>query len=150
MNEVILHISDVHFGWEGNEDVDLTKRELCLSGLINLIKKIEADWKPTVICLTGDIGWKGSRQDYDKANVWINLLLNTCGLSDENLILCPGNHDVIREKSSRIPRPHDAADADKTLRLPLPPYIEDFFSSYIDFCKQKKYQHTLPMDTNLF
>jgi hypothetical protein len=138
MAEIILHISDVHFGWEGNDDVELTKRSLCLNGLINCIQNIDSKWKPTVICLTGDIGWKGSSHDYDKAREWIDALLSACGISDENLVLCPGNHDVIREKSSRLPRPHNSTDADKVLRLPLPPYIEDFFSNYINFCKSKK------------
>ena len=51
---VILHISDLHFGWGGQEK-ERAERDLALNGLLNQLRALEKDWAPHLICVSGDI-----------------------------------------------------------------------------------------------
>lgn len=135
MSKVILHISDLHFGLErGAEVTGLDKRELVLSHLIQYVKTLSEDWKPDIICISGDIGYGGKKEDYNKATKWIENLLGAVHLTPEDLIVCAGNHDVDRGVRG-ISYPHDANDADETLGLPIPEHILKKFEEYSIFCE---------------
>ncbi len=47
----ILHISDLHFGWEGDHPNGKADRKVCLDSLLNEISKLEKPWKPSIVCL---------------------------------------------------------------------------------------------------
>lgn len=86
---VILHLSDLHFGWEGNTK-SKDDREIALQGLLSTLRGLDKDWKPDCVCITGDIGWKGKTDDYTLAVDWISGLLATLGLEPDALFICPG------------------------------------------------------------
>src|SRR5690348_1648162 len=90
--QTILHLTDLHFGWEGNDSSALADRKVCLEGLLIQLRMLEPEWKPTIICVTGDIGWRGISADYTQAKEWLDELLRVCGLTYRELVMCAGNH----------------------------------------------------------
>jgi predicted MPP superfamily phosphohydrolase len=133
--QAILHLTDIHFGWEGDSPSGLAERKLCLDGLLGELKKLEPPWKPTIICLTGDIGWRGAAPDYSAAKGWIDQVLAICGLSYDSLVVCAGNHDVVRSIAKKLPRPESAGEADEVLAPPVAEHFESPFASFTSFCK---------------
>jgi calcineurin-like phosphoesterase family protein len=131
---VILHISDLHFGWDGDEN-KRTDRTLALRGLLSQLEHLAADWQPNVVCISGDIGWRGHRSDYEDAKQWICQLLKQLQLSAEALIMCPGNHDLDRDVAKRNARPNSPAEADEVLGIPIPEHFQKPFQAFADFCK---------------
>lgn len=132
---IILHLSDLHFGGDWNPQRK-AERQIVLGRLIELVAAQEAAWKPTCICISGDIAYRGKREDYDAAEEWLKKLLETLDLSFADVIPCPGNHDVCRPVAERNARPNAATEADKILELPVPSHLEKPFAEYSAFCKR--------------
>jgi hypothetical protein len=133
--KTILHLTDVHFGWEGDDPSGQANRKVCLEGMLAVVKRLEPPWKPTVICMTGDVAWRGSRRDYEEAKTWLDELLEACGLTYNELVVCAGNHDVIRPKAEKIPRPDSTRNADQVLSPPIAEHFQGPFADFIDFSK---------------
>ena len=134
--ETILHITDIHFGWEGDHPGQKAERTVCLEGLLREVPKLEPPWKPSVICLTGDVGWRGVVADYVEAKKWLDRLIECCGLDYSQLVACPGNHDIIREQARALCRPSTSGEADEVLKPPLAEHYLRPFSGYSNFCKE--------------
>jgi len=131
---VILHLSDLHFGAEKGNASGLDEREVVLRSLIDFIKVQPQEWHPEIVCISGDIGYAGKESDYAAAVEWLKQLINATGLSPNDIILCPGNHDAdlgIRG----IGFPTDADIADEWLSLPVPPHLQNRFAAFSRFCK---------------
>ena len=133
--QTILHLTDTHFGWEGDSPSGLAERKVCLEGLLVELEKLESPWKPTIICLTGDIGWKGVVSDYAAAKEWLDQLLKVCGLSYDSLIVCAGNHDVVRPIAKKLSRPESAAESDEVLAAPVAAHFQGPFGPFASFCR---------------
>jgi len=131
----VLHLTDLHFGWD-RDPTEAAERELALDGLISAASTLRDRWHPDMVCLTGDVGWRGSVSDYELARKWLERLLQRLNLGFGDVVTCPGNHDVDRSISGRIPRPANSRDADQCLRVPLSA-IPTFsaFSAFSAFCK---------------
>lgn len=129
---VILHLSDLHFGYD--KDEAKAERSNALNHLASVIGEQESDWNPTVICITGDIAMRASSQDYSEAKAWLSDLLSKLNLTPKSLVICPGNHDIVRDIASGYPPPKDSEIADRILRFKhfekhVPPFVE-----YQNFC----------------
>ena len=123
---VILHLTDLHFGWEGgpNQQTLQAQRTNCLNALHKALQKLIADpgnenWKPDIVAITGDLGWKGAPSDYALLRKWLDGLLQGLGLGYDSVVVCPGNHDINREVADDVMVPTDQADADRRLALPI-------------------------------
>lgn len=141
MNITILHLSDLHFGMEpGGEKVSTTtmaQRNNTLKGLAKTLQGLEKEWKPGIVVISGDIGWKGSASDYNTAGVWIKEhLLKGFGLKPEDLVLCPGNHDINRQATIGFFPPDKVEDAHTCLSIENLENPLRFFSAYESFCKE--------------
>jgi hypothetical protein len=132
---VVLHLSDLHFGWEGDEN-GRTNRNLALNGLFRLLSKLKKDWRPDCVCISGDVGWAGRADDYKDARRWIEQLLNELNLLPEALLMCPGNHDAKRDVAQRNARPGSAEEADRVLAIPIQEHYEKPFEAFTEFCKE--------------
>lgn len=97
---------------------------------------LPTEWKPTIVCLSGDIGWYGSEADYKLAKSWLDELLDCCGLDYSRVLVAAGNHDIIFDRASYSSPPSNWADADQFLRLPIAPMYKDAFENYTQFCAQ--------------
>ncbi len=64
------------------------------------LAELPAGWRPTIICLSGDIGWQGTEADYKLAKAWLDELLAGCGLDYTRVLVAAGNHDIIRNVAS--------------------------------------------------
>jgi len=133
--ETILHISDLHFGWEGDDLHGKANRKTCLDGLLDEVSRLEKPWAPTIVCLSGDVGWKGAETDYKEAKQWLDRLLDSCKLDYERLTVCPGNHDANRVLARKNARPATATEADEVLAPPLAEQYLRPFSGFVEFCK---------------
>jgi len=131
---IILHMSDLHFGWDGDEN-ERANRYLALNGLLDLLANLKAEWKPNCISISGDIGWKGQDSDYRAAKEWITRLLKTLELAPDALFMCPGNHDMDRAVAKRNARPTTSDEADNVFGIPIPESYIKPFQAFIDFCK---------------
>ncbi len=109
---VVLHISDLHFGIENDKSdktkyVRLRQKEM-LTSLIDTIKDIVNDspsWKPDIIAISGDISWTGQLEEYKLYKKEFAIPLSTAlNISEDRIITCPGNHDIIRSKVSGLNR----------------------------------------------
>ena len=135
-NTIILHLSDLHFGWDGTE-LHGTDRTLALNGLLQRLRELEPEWKPNILTITGDIGWKGEQSDYKESKLWLQKLLEATELSAEALFLCPGNHDLKRSLAKTNPRPSTAKEADEVLsNKKVPEHFQKPFENYISFCRE--------------
>jgi hypothetical protein len=133
---VILHLTDLHFGYKSASNSERDNRQLALDSLLSTIGAIHEDWKPSIICLSGDIAYSGSREDYQLALVWLRQLLEACQIGPERVIACPGNHDVIRARALQQERPSNAGIADRILITDIPPVFNGIFAGYIEFCQE--------------
>jgi predicted phosphodiesterase len=131
--QVILHLSDVHFGCDKSGSA-LALRLLALDGVISAINKLEPEWRPTIVCLSGDIAYRGKSAEYDEAAKWLEKLLKEFSIPPDHVVICAGNHDIDRDKVT-YDRPADSAEADKMLSHPLDLMYQAPFGAYVDFAK---------------
>jgi len=140
----ILHISDLHFGLELVPDKNITstsleKRNDALDKLINEIEKIGSTWKPNIIVVTGDIGWKCKETDYEEAGKWFSKLIDAMGLGVEDIVLCPGNHDIDRKAGTSLMNLVTIDDANEHLTKDDPKNFLlrcEPFHNYVEFCRK--------------
>lgn len=133
IRQVILHLSDVHFGCDKSESARAL-RQLALNGITSAILKLEPEWRPTIVCLSGDIAYRGKSSEYEDAAKWLEKLLTELSIAPDHVVICAGNHDIDRDKVIYA-RPADAADADKMLSFPLDAKYEIPFEAYFGFAK---------------
>ena len=104
----ILHLSDLHFGIEVSDSCPINRKkdhERALEKLIATLRTIpiqHPDWKPDVVAISGDIGWSASETDYQAATEFLLKLLDSFGLSSTDLLCCPGNHDLIKDRNRSL------------------------------------------------
>lgn len=131
---VLLHLTDLHFGWNAADPAATTQRTLSLDSLLRTLAELPSEWRPTLICLSGDIGWTGSAGDYQLAKTWLDELLGCCGLDYSRVLVAAGNHDVVRGEATYFARPATAAEADVALRLPVGRVYQFAFGPFTEFC----------------
>jgi predicted MPP superfamily phosphohydrolase len=135
----ILHLSDLHFGAECNLKIletALALRKSTLDGIFDLFPKFGPDWNPDIIVISGDIGWKGNEKNYNESDAWLRKLLNSLKLNSNDLIICPGNHDIDRDRTTGMEPPISSDCADDWLSVEN---LDNFlrpFSDFAKFCEQ--------------
>lgn len=85
-----LLLSDIHWLAVANElDPDATMRNAFLRDVEDFCKKGAFDH----ILISGDIAFKGSRDEYEKAFNFLSLLCEKAKCDIEQIYVIPGNHD---------------------------------------------------------
>src|SRR5208337_1659465 len=133
MRQVVLHLSDVHFGCDKSESARAL-RQLALDGITAALLKLDPEWRPTIVGLSGDIAYRGKSSEYEEAAKWLSKLLKELSILPDHVLICAGNHDIDRDKVTYT-RPEDAAEADRMLSCPLDPRYEIPFEAYTEFAK---------------
>lgn len=136
MNNIIniLHLSDLHFGDESI--TDSTRRKNVLDKLIDILKNEDKSWKPHLMVISGDIGWKGAKDDYQLAKEWLHRLLSTLELTANELITCVGNHDIDLDDAEFLRIPSDSQTADHMLKVENLKHFTSPFKEYEAFCME--------------
>lgn len=97
----ILHLSDIHFGDNhgfknplgGKQDL-VAKQELCDAILEDLkVQGISTD-DIAIIIISGDLTWRANPHEFSNALDFLYKLKNYFGLSNKQIIIVPGNHDI--------------------------------------------------------
>jgi len=134
-NQVILHISDLHFSAKCS-DRDLANRKLLFDGLLKRLNTIEDEWRPTIVCITGDITDKGQSEGFDDAKEWLKQLSLELKIDIDRFLLTPGNHDCVRDQQI-CPKliPNTPEEADSLLNSDIPLYLQSRFKKFSNFCK---------------
>jgi len=130
---VILHVTDLHFGVP-TPPAEADARRLALGSLGSHLVRLEPEWRPTTICLGGDLAWSGERDQFELCGEWLNALIQTLGLPKAAIVACPGNHDIQRDMI-RLSRPDGYETADDSLSLPMRPDLTAPFHNYESFCR---------------
>ena len=130
---VILHITDLHFG-APTKSAEASARTLALRSLASRFVQLEPEWRPTTICLGGDLAWSAERGEFAMCGEWLEALIQTLGLPKSAIVACPGNHDIQRDMI-RLSRPQAAEIADDVLSLPIRPDLTAPFHNYESFCR---------------
>ncbi len=98
---LILHLSDIHFrnseiGTTQDPNVNL-RNEL----VRDVVRQCGTLGPPDVIIVSGDVAFAGDPAEFAFATEWLRSLCVACGGSLETVFVCPGNHDVLRERADR-------------------------------------------------
>lgn len=101
MTVTILHASDFHVReHEGNpllfaHDI----RQLFAFDAEQMAKDLES---PTVLVISGDIGFSGGAKQYDVARQMFTNLLRRLDLLEQRVLVVPGNHDIDRKAAAGL------------------------------------------------
>ncbi|MEU8091667.1 metallophosphoesterase family protein [Micromonospora chalcea] len=101
-SSVILHLSDLHFGTDYGFPVNpqavpvlkVALDEVIENGLVQLGRP-----QVGVVIVSGDITTRGEPDGFLEAQAFFERLLNRLNLTPDNLILVPGNHDILLDDS---------------------------------------------------
>lgn len=110
----LLHLSDIHFGSDKHAFERRGKSDP--AALAAILAKLPGDQRPSLIVISGDIGWSGEKPDYDDALIFCQVLQDKLSVP---ILLVPGNHDV--DRSSGI--------ADEKRQDNFIHFIERFYDS---------------------
>jgi 3',5'-cyclic AMP phosphodiesterase CpdA len=108
-----LHISDLHFDEDDadNHDPFADIRNELERDLQNLIPKVGA---LDAILVGGDIAYRASEIEYNRAGEWFDKLCRTLQLPEDRMFMVPGNHDVNRKMCDSFASIRDAHHALRT------------------------------------
>jgi predicted MPP superfamily phosphohydrolase len=133
----ILHLSDIHYSIPADDTPNVTKlRQINVKKTLNaLVKYMEtSQQKVHIIAITGDIANEGAICEYREFHKeFLGKLLAATGIDVKNVIMCPGNHDIVfkqlkKEKAWRL----DRENFDKLDKNILKSY-KQVFGGYIKY-----------------
>ncbi len=92
-----IHLSDIHFG-AGSQHHQFDQK-LVGEALVRDLAQLPGGVVNTIF-ITGDVAFKGARNEYGLAAAWIRELAKAAGVDADEIRLVPGNHDVQRNIES--------------------------------------------------
>lgn len=103
---VALHLSDIHFGQEKGEDIEINQdaRDQLVIKVKSIAESRAAASQAPIgsIIVTGDIAFSGQKFQFDEAVQWLNELSDAAGSDRLSVQVVPGNHDVDRGDSHAV------------------------------------------------
>lgn len=105
MNDIIIHISDLHISDQNNPIGIVNKNTHLITPSVNnnkdfldiFIDKInELNASKISLIITGDIADKGEEKEFDEAEKIISYLTTGLKINNNDLLIVPGDHDVHR------------------------------------------------------
>lgn len=90
MGSTIVHITDPHFG-------NAQRTYSCDQVGNALIEKINKEPGDKVLVITGDVTYKAGLEGYREAKDFFDRIIRQCNIARSNIIVCPGNHDIVPE-----------------------------------------------------
>ena len=90
----IAHLSDLHFG---NPNSHLTRADVARA-MDTVLSQLKAE--ASFLVISGDITFQGKKDGYLEAADAIKAAIARRGLPASNVLMCPGNHDIVKEAAS--------------------------------------------------
>lgn len=119
-----------------------------LDGLLRAIQEVEDEWRPTILCISGDVANFGLVDEYRDASEWLQHAMKELRLTANQVVLCPGNHDLDLHHVRDLLAPSNARAADEEFENGPPRERIQAFHNYIQFCENNGIPPTQPI-TNL-
>lgn len=97
---IILSVADFHTQAVDKKDdrcipnIELQDSVRFFGKFMSELRDREPEWVPDYLCICGDIAYSGKTYEYDLAKEIINQLAQVCFLSNDYLLMVPGNHDM--------------------------------------------------------
>ena len=130
----LLHLSDLHFGYDADETAK-GQRELLLNSLLERVELRDVE----VVMVTGDVAWQCREEGYREAGEWFRKL--KAKIKDgAKLIGCCGNHDVDHAECTELQYINDTEKIKSTLKLEKLPQLSRRFQRYIAFCEENQFE----------
>lgn len=92
----ILHLTDLHFSCEPIKEQSQEKWGETVRQIIEGCGKK----KINILAITGDLTCHGMKEEFDRAECFIQAVLDGLSMTREQVIICPGNHDADTEKAN--------------------------------------------------
>ena len=133
----ILHLTDLHFGAAYADDQEVILRAL----REDLLKMSKSALKPSVLCFTGDLVFSGTEDSFESSIEILVSIAESAGLSPEEVVLVPGNHDadarVVSANARMLPDWRTMAGQDESGNILLKDeaikeHCESVFSAFYD------------------
>lgn len=119
-------------------NTQLARRKNTLTSMERKFDSFDPEWQPSIVVISGDIGWQGRSEDYDLAAAWLrDNVLQRWGLTADDLVMCPGNHDLDRKKTIGLLYPPSEREADEWLAVEHLDNFQRLFIEYQRFYKEK-------------
>ncbi|EKO3859352.1 metallophosphoesterase [Vibrio harveyi] len=100
----LIHFSDIHLR-SPDCDFDHSDENIHIRDRVqrDIVKLIQTDGKAVdAILVTGDIAFAGKESEYKAAHKWLNDLKETLSLTNDQIFVVPGNHDVDRDEADKF------------------------------------------------
>lgn len=124
-----IHLSDIHFSNKAAKfgfDPDRELRNRVIEDIITMKDRIGP---ATAVLVTGDVAYAGQRAEYEDAAQWLDCVCDAAGCDREEVLICPGNHDIdqgaikgnflIQDGHDAVRRADTPHDRDRALELRL-------------------------------
>ena len=101
MNPVLryLHLSDFHFRHDNG--VSNHNEKIVNDSLLQAIEEQLKEKLIDFIVITGDIAFSGQREEYERALIFCNKLLQITQVPRDRIYIVPGNHDLDRQQITK-------------------------------------------------
>lgn len=130
MSIKILHISDLHFGTDSEDDKAATRYcEDYVKIFLDQIKK--NDQKVDYIIVSGDISNASVEMEYNKAIQFLNRVVSELNIPKDKVLICMGNHDIswdILKEKERIGIKNENLFKEKSKYDNFKKFYEDFYT----------------------
>ena len=98
MKILVLHLSDMHFGSTNNY------QNSNVYGIVNALQQSIFEINKILILISGDLAHSGKREEYNQTTRFLNSLKGAIAerysISDIQVLIVPGNHDIDYKKNS--------------------------------------------------
>ena len=142
MSEItILHLSDIHFKKQRDDKRTWFRQEVQKKLMESVSDHVKEHGAPDFAVVTGDIAFSGKKPEYDEALKLFEKLKGILPKETEFLVV-PGNHDVDRNKISKVfslhTIVHQQEKVDQLLKNPkeINTHINVKFKSFKNFSNQ--------------
>jgi len=110
----ILHLSDLHVA-PGKHAFAVGSSDAHNVSLADaLIRALKGERLPGLVIVTGDLSWIGSQAEFDGVFACLDSIRSTLGLTRQQFVLIPGNHDLQWTQAQR-----DGAEYDWTGKVEM-------------------------------
>ncbi|MGI0466978.1 metallophosphoesterase family protein [Serratia marcescens] len=135
--EFIIWLSDIHFDNGGGKHafpMQDNHQQKCLSSrVVDLANKYSNGNKCAGLAISGDLTWQSQSEGFEQAAKFIKDVSSSLSLTRDDIIICPGNHDVGLVSRDEYFEIMGEAETDKPWTTLAKNYHRESKENYINF-----------------
>ena len=139
-SEQILWLSDIHFdngdGMHNFPFNDVDQSKSLSSRICSLINNLSNENKCAGLAISGDLTWQSQIEGFEKASQFIADVGSSLNLTPDDIIICPGNHDVGLVSEDEYFEKKDVSLSQEPWSKLAVKYHDESKKNYINFYKQ--------------